>query len=306
MVTATERPRVVRSAVEPRLVERRRRVREAHRRRRRNRLVAVGAALAAVAAVIGVAWSPATDVDTIEVVGADTLTADQVRSVSGITPGDQMVGIDLAAVRTRLRAAPEIAAAAVAQDWPATVRIVVTEETPLLRLRAGEVERVVSRSGTVLPDGPAGTEDLPVLDVTDAVAGGIGWEGGDEIPDELDEVLVVHARIPEALRGPLSDGRLDRDGDLSFRLAGAATVRFGPVEDVPAKLVAVRAFLEQVTLECLDVLDVRQPGRPTASRSADCVAPAPTEVSGTASGDADPADPAVASDDAAADRTGTP
>lgn len=283
-MTTTDRPRVVRSQVEPRLVERRQRVREAQRRRRRNRLVAVGAVVAVVAAAIGVAWSPVTDVDTIEVVGADTLTVDQIRGASGIVDGDQMVAVDLAAVRTRLRAQPMVAAATVAREWPATVRIVLAEETPLLRLRSGEVERIVSRTGTVLPDDLDGADDLPVLDVTDALPGGIDWEAGDPVPDELTGVLIVHARIPDALRGSLSDGRLDSDGDLSFRLDDAATVRFGPVEDVPAKLVAVRAFLEQVTLECLDVLDVRQPGRPTASRRADCLVPAPTEVSGTVSG----------------------
>ena len=217
--------------------------------------------------------------------------------------------VDLAAVRTRLRAQPMVAAATVTREWPATVRIELVEETPLLRLRSNNVERIVSRSGTVLPDdllpdellpGDPGAGDpvdaatLPVLDVTDALPAGTDWATATEVPDELADVLVVHARMPDAMRGPLSDGRLDRDGDLSFLLDDDATIRFGPVEDVPAKLVAVRAFLEQVTLECLDVLDVRQPDRPTASRQADCLVPAPTEVSGTASAGADP--PAEESD----------
>ena len=284
VVTTTERPRVVRSQVEPRLVDRRRRVREAQRRRRRNRLVAIGAAVAVVAAAVGAAWSPLTDVDTIDVVGTDALTADQIRTASGIDKGDQMVAVDLSAVRTRLRAEPMVAAASVTREWPATVRIELAEETPLLRVRAGEVEHIVSRTGSVLPDDLDVAGALPRLDVTEALPADIDWEAAGEVPEALTGVLVVHARMPDALRVPLSDGRLDRDGDLSFRLDEQATVRFGPVEDVPAKLVAVRAFLEQVTLECLDVLDVRQPGRPTASRRADCVVPPPTEVSGTASG----------------------
>ena len=79
---------------------------------------------------------------------------------------------------------------------------------------------------------------------------------------------------------------------MSFTLADDATIEFGPVEDVPAKLVAIQAFLDQVTLECLDVLDVREPGRVTASRVAGCAVPAPTDVDGHRSPDrsGDPAD----------------
>lgn len=56
-----------------------------------------------------------------------------------------------------------------------------------------------------------------------------------------------------------------------------------------------------MTLECLDVLDVREPGRVTASRVPGCAVPAPTDVTGTGA-QTDPATPAE--DGAGASRTG--
>ena len=60
-MTATETRPVVRSQVEPRIVERRRTVLEAQRRRRRRWWIALAVVLALVASVIGAAWSPLLD-----------------------------------------------------------------------------------------------------------------------------------------------------------------------------------------------------------------------------------------------------
>ena len=282
-MTATETRPVVRSQVEPRIVERRRTVLEAQRRRRQRRWIALGVAVATLLAAAGVLWSPLTDVDVIQLSGTESLDADALRDASGIVTGDQLVQVDLAAARDRLRDAPMVAAATVRREWPDTVRISVVEERPVLQLRNGETVHVVSSTGRVLPDGLDDVESLPVLDVP-----AVRLAVGEQVPGSLRPALVVHARMPEPLRPALSSGRLDQDGSMSFALPDEATIAFGPVEDVPAKLVAIQAFLDQVTMECLDVLDVRQPDRPTASRRAGCVPPAPTEVDGTAPDAADP------------------
>jgi cell division protein FtsQ len=276
-VTATETRPVVRSQVEPRIVERRRTVLEAQRRRRRRWWIALAVVLALVASVIGAAWSPLLDVDDVAVSGADGLDPAELRAASGVEPGDQMVLVDLAAARDRLRALPMVAAATVTREWPDTVRLEVVEEQPILRVRSGERVSVVSSTGRVLPDGLDGADALPVLEVSVAPP-----EQGEELPDSLQAALVVFARLPDSLRAVLTSARIDESGVLTFSLPDDASIRFGPVEDVPAKLVAIQAFLEQVTLQCLEVLDVGQPDRPTASRIEGCAAPAPTEVDATA------------------------
>jgi cell division protein FtsQ len=284
MTSTQQRRPVVRSQVDPRIVERRRTVLEARRRRRRNRWIAVSVLLGAVAAALAVLWSPLTDVDRVVVEGATTIDPDAVRAAAGIAPGDQLVVVDLALARDGVRDLPTVAAASVVREWPDTIRVVVVEEVPLVRLRSGETVRVVSTSGRVLPPELPDTDDLPddeglpILDVADA-----GLEPGAQVPDQIVAALVVLARMSPSLGAELSSSALAPDGTLSFTLADGGTVRFGPVEDVPAKLLAIEAFLDQVTRECLDVLDVGRPDRPTASRVAGCVVPPPTE---TAVGDA--------------------
>jgi cell division protein FtsQ len=275
-MTATETRPVVRTQVEPRLVERRRHVLEAQRRRRRRRWLVAAAIVALLAAVVGAAWSPLADVDTVSVSGADRLDPAELRSASGIATGDHLALVDLAAARDRLRALPMVAAASVQRQWPDTVRIAVVEEVPRLRVRAGDSVRTVSTTGRFLPDDLDGVDDLPELEVTDA-----SLLSADSLPDALRPALVVFDRVPGSLRDALSVARIDSDGALSFALPDDATIAFGPVEDVPAKLVAIQSFLEQVDLTCLDVLDVREPGRVTASRLDGCAVPAPTTVDDT-------------------------
>lgn len=274
-MTATDSRPVVRSQVEPRIVERRRTVLEAQRRRRRRRWVALAAVLAVVAATVGLAWSPVLDVDRVVVEGVDVVAPDEVREASGVRSGDHLALVDLAAARDGIRSLPWVASASVTRSWPGTVRIRVVEEVPLLRVRRGDTEVVASGTGVVLPEVPD-AEALPLLDVVGIDPGGV-----DRLPEQMEPMLALYARMPEPLRAVLSAGRLDDTGSMWFDLADGATVRFGPVEDVPAKLAAVQAFLEQVSLECLDVLDVST-SRVTASRVQGCAVPPPTEVDRTA------------------------
>lgn len=299
-MTTTQRPRpVVRSQVEPRIVERRRSVAEAQHRRRRNRWIALGVIVVVVAAFVGLLLSPAADVDRVVVEGASAVTADELRAASGIGIGDHLVSTDLSAARDRLRAHPMVAAASVRREWPDAVQVRVVEEVPLLRVRTGDAVRVVSRSGRVLPDTVAGADALGLVDTggTDVLA---GVEVGDRVPEPVAAALVVQQRMGPALLERLEVVSLDRAGLLSFDLADGATVRFGSVEDVTAKLVAVESVLTQVALECLDVLDVQRPDRPTVTRLAGCTAPPPT-ASPTTPSPSPPADPAAGSDTAGAD-----
>jgi cell division protein FtsQ len=279
-VTATETRPVVRSQVEPRIVERRRNVLEARRRSRRNRWIALAVVVALVAGAIALVWSPVLDVDRVVVDGTGTVEVEQVLDAADVDPGSPLALVDLAAVRSQVRALPGVAAASVTREWPDTVRIVVLEEVPLVRVRSGGTEAVVASTGAVLGEAD-GSGSLPLLELP---AGSLG--DADQLPDELAPALVVYARMPEALRATLASGRVDDAGSMWFDLADGATVRFGPVQDVPAKLAALQAFLEQVHLECLDVLDVST-SRVTASRVPGCAVPAPTAVDDAPSDETD-------------------
>ncbi|MFN7148217.1 MAG: cell division protein FtsQ/DivIB [Microthrixaceae bacterium] len=264
-------PKVVRTQVEPRLAERRRRVLEDLHRRRRNRWIAAGIVLGLLAAAVAVVLSPLLDVDRVVVEGTSTLSEAEVVEASGVARGDQLVTVDLRGARAALAGSPMVAAATVTREWPDTVRIVVVEERPLAAVRSADREVAVADTGRVLPD----AVDRGALAVLE-VASGVELRPGRDVPDEVRAALLVLERLPEAVRAQLDVARLSDAGELELVLDDGATVRFGLVEDVPAKLAATVGVLEQVVRECMDVVDVREPSRATVSRVEGCATPAPT------------------------------
>jgi cell division protein FtsQ len=261
----------VRTQVEPRLAERRRRVLEDLHRRRRRRWIAAGIVLGLVAAAVAVVLSPLLDVDRVVVEGTSALSETEVIEASGVARGDQLVAVDLRGARAALTGIPMVAAATVTREWPDTVRVVVVEERPLAAVRSADREVAVADTGRVLPD-DVDRGALAVLEV----ASGVELRSGRDVPDEVRVALVVLERLPEAVRAQLDVARLSNAGQLELLLDDGATVRFGLIEDVPAKLAATQGVLEQVVRECMDVIDVREPSRATVSRVEDCATPAPT------------------------------
>src|SRR5207237_2299514 len=59
--------------------------------------------------------------------------------------------LDADSVRARLLALPWVATASVTTDLPNTVRIAVTEQTPILRLRGGGRDVLLAADGAMLP-----------------------------------------------------------------------------------------------------------------------------------------------------------
>jgi cell division protein FtsQ len=281
----TRTPKVVRTQVEPRLAERRRRVLEDLHRRRRNRWIAAAIVLGLIAAAVAVVLSPLLDVDRVVVEGTATLSEEDVVAASGVARGDHLVTVDLRGARAALAGSPMVAAATVTREWPDTVRIVVVEERPLATVRSAEREVAVADTGRVLPD-DVDRSGLAVLELSS----GVELRSGRDVPDEVRAALLVMERLPEAVRAQLDVARLSGAGELELVLSDGATVLFGLAEDVPAKLAATQGVLEQVVRECMDVVDVREPSRATVSRVEGCATPAPTlEDARAAPSDADAA-----------------
>ncbi|HST46990.1 cell division protein FtsQ/DivIB [Jatrophihabitans sp.] len=85
--------------------------------------------LALAAWLIG--FSSVLGVRSVNVVGARTVTAAQVRAAAGIRPGTPLARLDLAAVRDRLRAVAPIRTVTVSRSYPATVTIRITERVAI-------------------------------------------------------------------------------------------------------------------------------------------------------------------------------
>ena len=71
----------------------------------------------------------------VEVTTDGVISPDQLRRWSGVKPGDNLLALDLAAVKRDLELVPLIQSASVERILPATLRIRVTEREPVAQIR---------------------------------------------------------------------------------------------------------------------------------------------------------------------------
>jgi cell division protein FtsQ len=85
-----------------------------------------------------VAFSSVLGVRTVTVVGARTVSAEQVRAAAGIRAGAPLARLDLAAIRSRLSAVAPIRTVTVSRSYPASVTIRITERVAIGYRPAGD------------------------------------------------------------------------------------------------------------------------------------------------------------------------
>jgi len=271
-------PRVVRSEVEPRLVERRRAVAAAAQRRRRRRSIGLLVGLGALMITVALAFSPLFSVDEVRVAGLDRLDAEQVLALAGVEEGAPMLLVDLGGAREALAADPMVASAAIEREWPRTVALRVVEEQPLALVVHGDIASVVAEGGRVLDaqraldDGGDASELVRV--VTDAP---VELRVGEWLEGPTSRVVSMVRQMSVGMTARVEEVRLTPAGSVELHLDRGEVVLVGPPEDVPAKLLAAETVLERVVEECLAVIDVRDPTRAAVSRSEGCEVPGPTD-----------------------------
>lgn len=263
----------------PRLLRRRHEVRRDHRDRRRRRVrVLLGVLLGAVVllgAAVAVAWSPLLAVERVTVRGAAPALSAEVQRAAGVRSGSPMVRVDESAVRERTSSVAGVASTRVRREWPRTVVVDVVPERVVAVLDVAGTRRVVGVGGRVLGvPAPAGT---PVVQVDPAAWDGRPSDRG-TVPAPVADALVLVEQLPAGLVPVLGTGRLAADGTLEFvRPDDSGVVRFGPPEEAPAKVLAAATMLAgPVDLDCLAVLDLREPSRPTVLRRRNCSVGPPT------------------------------
>jgi cell division protein FtsQ len=205
----------------------------------------------------------------------------------GIHGGDQMVDLDLGAAERRLEALPWVRTARVVRSWPGTLRIVVVERRPEVRI-ADPDGRWWLADGTgrlldVVSDPPPG-----LLQVDGYVVGG---KQGTQLSERAADGLALVSRLPPdvarrtaSMRFPEPDG-IDLVVDPTENAgrqrplppppgadlpAPYALVHLGSTDSVDEKLLAVATVLDQVDLTCLAEIDVRVPAKPVVTRRDSC------------------------------------
>jgi cell division protein FtsQ len=188
----------------------------------------VAAALVLALLVWLVAFTSVLGVRSVKVVGARTLTAEQVRAAAGIRTGAPLARLDLDAVSSRLSAVGPIRAVTVSRSYPATVTIRITERTAVGyrpvdggRVLLVDRDNVAFRSVKTTPAG------LPRLLVTgsQAASAAAALVAG-TLPASISKTLgSISAPSEESITLTLRDGRtvlwggVDRSADKARLLS---------------------------------------------------------------------------------------
>ncbi len=240
-------------AMDPRLVERRRTVRE-HSARRRLRWVVGLLVLAALgAAAFWLVQSPVLAVRSIAVDGMDRAQALAIAESAGAGEGDPVLFGRSGKVRAALLADPLVRDARVEVRWPQSVDISVLLHEPVAWVGGGARWSHTTPEGAVV----AVAEIPPPWAPRIAIATRTG--PGDVV---LDGVTLAALEFVAALPQQLAQTtRVTADGDQLWAEIGAHTVRLGYVDEMVRKAGVVTAILD-IGVEAGTVIDVLAPSRP--------------------------------------------
>ena len=221
----------------------------ARARQRRLRAALPWAVAGAVLAVAGVfAWvvygTAVLGVRDVRVVGAQTLTAQEVTGAAAVPSGVPLARVDLDAVRDRVQALAAVDRAVISRDWPRAVLVQVVERVPVAAVPSagrftliddeGVAFRTVSRSPAGLPlarlaqPGPNDVNTRAALTVLAALT--------DELREQLTAVSV---KAPAQISLELRKNRKiiwgdDTESDTKARVCTALLARDGDEIDVSA------------------------------------------------------------------------
>ncbi|MFD5247041.1 FtsQ-type POTRA domain-containing protein [Amycolatopsis sp. NPDC058340] len=234
--------------------DRRRTARPTRHKELRRRWVALLSVLTAVALVYLLWFSSMLGVKQVDVVGASSVPADQIRAAAAVPDQKPMLRLDTDEIRDKVAQMPGIATVDVSRSWPSTLEITVTERTAIAFFDSGpggDGVHLVDGGGVVfktLKERPAGLPELklPLVSaddpVTRAVTGVLGV-----IPQQLlKQVTTATAKTP---------------GSVEFALADGKTVRWGTSADTERKAKVLAALLTREG----KVFDVSAPDLPTVS-----------------------------------------
>jgi cell division septal protein FtsQ len=220
----------------------------------RRRLLIVLVILSLVCGAWLITRTPLLDVDRIAVHGAGRTPVEAVREAAGIEPGQQLLDVDAAAVRARLRSLPWVTDAAVRVHWNGDVEMWVFESEPLAVAPHPGGAMLVDAEGRVLVEGPADAvgADLDLV----RVEGLSPVPPGQYVDDPAGALRVASALTP-GLRTRIESVIATPAGLVDLRVRPSGMAWFGRATDLPAQLRALTAVLAQVDDTDVEVYDVR-------------------------------------------------
>lgn len=231
------------------------------------RIGAVMIAVATVAGVIGLYFSPAVRVQNVEVTGAQTVDAQEVLSMLDLE-GDSMLRVDAAGIARRVETLPMVYTASVERAWPQTVRIRITERSPWGYWKSGGTLYAIDQEGVVL-EGATPPEGATVIEDTGST---VSLSPGDRVDgDAVFLTQVLRDRIPETVSATV--GAIEWSPELGISLETSAGYRvvIGDSQNFDYKLSLWHAVEEEMGVAAMagHVLDLRFGDRPALMKGGD-------------------------------------
>ncbi len=242
--------------IDPRIRNRRIAVQRAAGRRRLRILLVVMALFCALGIAYLVVTSPVLDIDRVRVVGADHVTADEIRAAAQVHLHSALLFANTAAIAHRVERLPWVAHATVKRSWPGTLEISVSEYPPVAYVRTGTSVLLVAPTGVV------------VARATTPNAGAVEVRGVRQAPaigESLSppDAASVMGQLPSALASQVVAVDVSEPG-LALDLAHGGEIRLGGTNDLDAKSSAALAVLAHLGSTSFRYIDVSAPDRPVS------------------------------------------
>lgn len=263
------------TAPHPKISERRAQVEDQTQRSRKRRLMGLVALVVLLLLAVASTQSALLDVDEVRIVGAQRASTDFLRAASDVDLGTPLLGLNTREIEERLLVLPEVQAVAASSSWRGVVTVEITERLPVARIESSDGTVVIAADGLVLSviDRVSEAELAPLpadIEALPEIAGAMFTsERGEVVPEVLTDALTVATELPDDIASITE--RIDITVDsLVLSTPGGGAISLGDARDLDQKFEAVRAFLAQVDLSCLETLNVRAPSVPVIRRGAGC------------------------------------
>ena len=216
----------------------------------RRRRVALGAAygLGPIAVLVGLALSPALDVERVRVVGVRRLPAAHVVDAADVDPGSALALVDVSDVRRRVASLAYVKSVSVRREWPSRLVVDVVERVPALAVPVSGGVALFDADGVRLGGASSVPRGVPLLRVA----------GGRPSPQLVKAVVGVVQSVPPAVRAEVLGYSATSPEEVGFALRGGREVVWGSADDGPEKARVLVALLRRPGTH----YDVRAPGAP--------------------------------------------
>jgi cell division protein FtsQ len=190
-------------------------------------------------------------VRTVEVVGTREIAEADVLDAAAIEIGTPMLRLDADDAAARVAALPRVFEVAVERSWPSTVRIVVTERSPVAIRKVGKEIHLVDDTGLDYAVAKTAPPGVPLLAMADVRPGN---------PATMAAVTVLGA-IPDQFRAKVVTVSAATPGDVRLKLADGRVVKWGNARDNARKAAVLAPLLTRPGR----TYDVATPDFPTTS-----------------------------------------